>query len=87
MKWIFFWACLLGILSLINSTSLISSELRSASEARQQPTPNRPSAQPNRRSTTKPLPDSTKPGNRRQPRLRPDSLRRGGATRIDTVRR
>lgn len=31
--------------------------------------------------------DSTQPGNRRQPRLRPDSLRRGGATRVDSVRR
>ena len=30
--------------------------------------------------------DSTLPKNRKQPRLRPDSLRRGGATRIDTIR-
>ncbi|MBD2700905.1 hypothetical protein IC229_09670 [Spirosoma sp. BT702] len=28
----------------------------------------------------------TKPKNRKQKRLRPDSLRRGGATRVDTVR-
>ncbi|UFH56280.1 hypothetical protein [Spirosoma sp. KNUC1025] len=31
--------------------------------------------------------DTTLPKNRKQPRLRPDSLRRGGATRVDTVRR
>lgn len=31
--------------------------------------------------------DSTLPKNRKQPRLRPDSLRRGGATRVDSVRR
>ncbi|GAB4021607.1 hypothetical protein [Spirosoma koreense] len=30
--------------------------------------------------------DSTLPKNRKQRRLRPDSLRRGGATRVDTVR-
>ena len=30
--------------------------------------------------------DTTLPKNRRQQRLRPDSLRRGGATRVDTVR-
>jgi hypothetical protein len=30
--------------------------------------------------------DSTQPKNRKQKRLRPDSLRRGGATRVDTVR-
>ena len=31
--------------------------------------------------------DSTLPKNRKQRRLRPDSLRRGGATRVDSVRR
>jgi hypothetical protein len=31
--------------------------------------------------------DTTLPKNRKQRRLRPDSLRRGGATRVDTVRR
>ncbi len=31
--------------------------------------------------------DSTLPKNRKQKRLRPDSLRRGGATRVDSVRR
>lgn len=31
--------------------------------------------------------DTTLPKNRRQRRLPPDSLRRGGATRVDTVRR
>ncbi|WP_080057898.1 hypothetical protein [Spirosoma aerolatum] len=87
MKRILFLGCLLSTLSLTNSTNLISLELRLASKARQQPIPNRPAVQPKRRDTTKPLPDSTRPGNRRQPRLRPDSLRRGGATRIDTVRR
>ncbi|WP_157634849.1 hypothetical protein [Spirosoma panaciterrae] len=87
MKRLIVVGCILGVLSSLNSTKLITSELRSASESRQQPTPNRPAAKPNRRDTTKPSPDSTKPGNRRQPRLRPDSLRRGGATRIDTVRR
>ncbi|MBD2751438.1 hypothetical protein [Spirosoma validum] len=30
--------------------------------------------------------DSTLPKNRKQRRLNPDSLRRGGATRVDTVR-
>ncbi|WP_040006808.1 hypothetical protein [Fibrisoma limi] len=30
--------------------------------------------------------DTTQPRNRRQRRLPPDSLRRGGATRVDTVR-
>lgn len=30
--------------------------------------------------------DSTLPKNRKQKRLRPDSLRRGGATRVDTIR-
>lgn len=30
--------------------------------------------------------DSTLPKNRKQRRLRPDSLRRGGATRVDTIR-
>ncbi len=30
--------------------------------------------------------DSLSPKNRKQRRLRPDSLRRGGATRVDTVR-
>ena len=30
--------------------------------------------------------DSTLPKNRKQPRLNPDSLRRGGATRVDTIR-
>ena len=29
--------------------------------------------------------DTTLPKNRKQRRLRPDSLRRGGATRVDTV--
>ena len=31
--------------------------------------------------------DSTLPKNRKKQRLRPDSLRRGGATRVDSVRR
>lgn len=31
--------------------------------------------------------DSTLPKNRKQKRLRPDSLRRGGATKVDSVRR
>ncbi|CAN5261534.1 hypothetical protein BH09BAC4_BH09BAC4_23100 [soil metagenome] len=31
--------------------------------------------------------DSTSPQNRKQRRLNPDSLRRGGATKVDTVRR
>ena len=31
--------------------------------------------------------DTTLPKNRKQRRLRPDSLRRGGATRVDSVRR
>lgn len=31
--------------------------------------------------------DTTLPKNRRSRRLRPDSLRRGGATRVDSVRR
>ncbi|GAB3542190.1 hypothetical protein [Spirosoma fluminis] len=31
--------------------------------------------------------DTTLPKDRKQKRLRPDSLRRGGATRVDTVRR
>lgn len=30
--------------------------------------------------------DTTLPKNRQQRRLRPDSLRRGGATRVDTIR-
>ncbi|WP_461076589.1 hypothetical protein [Spirosoma flavus] len=30
--------------------------------------------------------DTTAPKNRKQRRLRPDSLRRGGATRVDTIR-
>ncbi len=30
--------------------------------------------------------DTTLPKNRKQKRLRPDSLRRGGATKVDTVR-
>lgn len=30
--------------------------------------------------------DSTLPKNRKQKRLRPDSLRRGGATKVDSVR-
>ncbi len=30
--------------------------------------------------------DTTLPKNRQQRRLRPDSLRRGGATKVDTVR-
>ncbi|WP_138505166.1 hypothetical protein [Spirosoma lacussanchae] len=30
--------------------------------------------------------DTTLPKNRKQRRLRPDSLRRGGATRVDTIR-
>lgn len=30
--------------------------------------------------------DSTLPKNRKQRQLRPDSLRRGGATRVDTIR-
>lgn len=30
--------------------------------------------------------DTTLPRNRQQRRLRPDSLRRGGATKVDTVR-
>lgn len=31
--------------------------------------------------------DSTSPRNRKPQRLNPDSLRRGGATKVDTVRR
>jgi hypothetical protein len=31
--------------------------------------------------------DTTLPKNRKQRRLRPDSLRRGGATKVDSVRR
>ncbi|WP_420147989.1 hypothetical protein [Spirosoma sp.] len=48
------------------------------------PRPKIKSAKPNR---DKMEADTTLPKNRKQQRLNPDSLRRGGATRVDTVRR
>ncbi|WP_461094347.1 hypothetical protein [Spirosoma gilvum] len=87
MRRLFFFSMLLSLPCLFSSMDLISAELRSAPVRKQQPSPNRPAIQRNRRDTTKPAIDSTSPRNRKQPRLRPDSLRRGGATKVDTVRR
>ncbi|WP_461043990.1 hypothetical protein [Spirosoma harenae] len=88
MKRIFFVGSLLSSIVCGNvwGVSLSRSTVEPDLIINQQPTPSRPVTRPTKRNTEKPLPDSTSPGKRKQPRLRPDSLRRGGATKVDTVR-
>ena len=93
MKRIFFVATLLSSIILTSafgqsSQSPTMSQSTSTTDTRQA-NPVQPKMKPvNRKERSKMEAgmDSTLPKTRKQPQLRPDSLRRGGATRVDSVR-
>ncbi|MVM31869.1 hypothetical protein GO755_17605 [Spirosoma sp. HMF4905] len=93
MKRIFLFTSLLGGLICMSTVaqSAQSPDIQQSTSTTdtRQPTPSQPklkknskSGNPKMQSTT----DTIVPKNRKQRRLAPDSLRRGGATRVDTVR-
>ncbi|QMW03466.1 hypothetical protein [Spirosoma foliorum] len=83
MKRIFLLTALLGSLSW--GSAFAQSDQSSAVQQPASTTDTR-QANPTRPKLKKNKTDTLTPKNRNQRRLAPDSLRRGGATRVDTVR-
>ncbi|GAB3026964.1 hypothetical protein [Spirosoma pulveris] len=88
-----FLFCLLGLaLSVVtyaqSNQSPVMQQSTSTTDTRQA-NPAQPKVKMNRKQRSKMEAgmDTTLPGNRKQRRLPPDSLRRGGATKVDSVRR
>jgi hypothetical protein len=94
MKRVLFIASLLSLALLINASGQSNQaptiQQSTSTETNRQANPPRPKVKkssPSDQMKRKTVLDSTLPGDRKQRQLRPDSLRRGGATRVDSVRR